>query len=205
MRVYNSLGQPKGPKSKRSGLTLPALAYNSGYRTAGETFPGPEAGTRGIPHPAIHFLPPHAAPPADPPGMAWGEPGPRGEPGQPRPPSYRVPAAARGGNFLPGRLRTGPWRATSGLTRGREGTAAVPPPRVHRGPRQVPGWVRDKPRLGTEPRHGAGEGGESPLFFLGAEYCANSGKWDFSPPALQPQCRDERGWREARGAQTYQA
>lgn len=24
-------------------------------------------------------------------------------------------------------------------------------------------------------------------------------------PALQPQCREQRGWREARGAQTYQA
>lgn len=91
---------------------------------------------------------------------------------------------------------------TSGCTRGREGTVAVPPSREHHGARRVPGWERGKPCSETEPQHGAGEGGESPLFFLGAEYCANSGKWDFSP---QPQCREERGWREERGAQTYQA
>lgn len=131
-----------------------------------------------------------------------GKPGPPGEPGQLQPPSHLVPAAAGGGNFLPGRLRTGPSRATSGFTRGREGTAAVPPPRAHRGARRVPGWERGKPCLGIEPRHGSGE--------VGRARCSSWVPNIVQTPAngtsaVQPQCREERGWREARGAQTYQA
>lgn len=155
-------------------MTLPAVPL---WHLRVDTGPPP-----GRPFPALRRRPgDHASrgssltpiPPADPRGWRGGKPGRGGEPEQLQPPSHRLPAAARGGNFC---------RAGSG-----QGPRRRPPASggagKHRGAGRVPGRERGKPCSGTEPRHGAEEGGESPLFFLGAEYCANSGKWDFSPPA----------------------
>lgn len=100
---------------------------------------------------------------------------------------------------MPGRFRTGPPRAASGFARRREGTAAVPPPREHRGAGRVPGWERVWEYSPAAARKKVGRAQGSSWVSNIVQTPANG------TLALQPQCREERGWREARGAQTYQA
>lgn len=154
------------PLASKSGYRTPLLALRRG--------PGNHA-------PRGSFLSPTL--PADPPGVAWREAvaarGARAAPAAVAPGAGSRPRGKLSAGPAQDRAPAGDLRLHAGPARDGGGATAPGAP----GAGRVPGWEPGKPCSGTEPRLGAEEGGESPLFFLGAEYCANSGNWDFSPPA----------------------